>query len=227
MKSKTTKGVKAAKPAKRRYNKSRGVPDYAALSETFEITVGGNNQLQTNVMYQKRDFTLSGNPRAQAVATAYQHYRIKSILMKFKPQIDTFISGGPAVVPNLHYMIDKSGSIPTNVTLAALKSMGAKPIRFDDKSIVRSWRPSVLTDTATAPGVSGQSQYRISPWLSTNANALQPGAFVPSSVDHLGIFWYVEQFSAATSYTVEVTLEFEFKKPLNTTLAGDVEATKV
>lgn len=224
--SKTGKRRVAAKrtsaPKKRTYNKSRGVADYAALSETFDITA-----LTTNVMYQKRDFTLNGNPRAMAVAAAYQHYRIKSISMKFKPQLDTFIAGSGNVVPNLHYMIDKSGSIPTNSTLAALKSMGAKPVRFDDKNITRSWRPSVLTDTATAPGVSGQSQYRITPWLSTNANALNPGVFSPSSVDHLGIFWYIEQLAGNSSYTIEVTLEFEFKKPLNTTLAGDVEATKV
>lgn len=207
---------------KRTYRPAKNVPDFAQLSETFDISA-----LATGVMYQKRDFTLNGNPRAQAVALAYQHYRIKKITMKFKPQIDTYISGSGTTVPNLHYMIDKSGSIPTNSTLAALKSMGAKPIRFDDKNITVSWRPSVLTDTATAPGVSGQSQYRISPWLSTNANALQPGVFVPSSIDHLGLFWFIETQGAAVGYTIEVTMEFQFKKPLNATIAGDTEATKV
>lgn len=207
---------------KRTFKPARSVNDYAGVSETYDISA-----LTTNVMYQKRDFTLNGSPRAANVATAYQHYRIKKITMKFKPQVDTFISGGPTTVPNLHYMIDKSGSIPTNSTLAALKSMGAKPIRFDDKNITITWRPSVLTDTATAPGVSGQSQYRISPWLSTNANALNPGVFSPSSVDHLGLFWFVEQLGGATGYTIEVTVEYQFKKPLNTTLAGETEAIKV
>lgn len=227
MAQRKTKQPKQTKPKSkvmkpRRFRAARNVPDFAQLSETFDLTA-----LTANIMYQKRDFTLNGNPRAQAVAAAYQHYRIKKITMKFKPQIDTYIAGGPGTVPNLHYMIDKSGSIPTNSTLAALKSMGAKPIRFDDNNITVSWRPSVLTDTATAPGVSGQSQYRISPWLSTNANALQPGVFSPSSVDHLGLFWYVEQSGAATGYTIEVTVEFQFKKPLNTTLAGETEATRV
>lgn len=222
MAPKTTKAKAKKQQRRRRYRRARNVEDEASLSETFVIPA-----LTANVMYQKRDFTLNGNPRAQGVATAYQHYRIKKITMKFLPQIDTYIGGSGFQVPNLFYMVDKSGSIPTNASLAGLKSMGAKPRRFDDRNVTFSWRPSVLTDTATAPGVSGQSQYRISPWLSTNGNALNPGAFVPSSVDHLGLFWYLEQGGNPTQYTIEVTLEFEFKKPLNTTLQGDVEATKV
>lgn len=212
------------RPAKKQmkrggYKKPRSVADYAGVSETFEIT-----GLVANTMYQRRDFTLNGSPRAANVATAYQHYRIKKITMRFKPQIDTFIGGGGFQVPNLFYMVDKSGSIPTNSSLAALKSMGASPKRFDDKTITFSWRPSVLTDTASAPGVSSQTQYKIAPWLSTNANALQPGIFAPSSVDHLGIFWYLEQGGVATGYSVEVTIEYQFKKPLNTTLASETQA---
>lgn len=207
---------------KRGFKPARNVQDYAGVSETFTLT-----GLTANVMYQKRDFTLNGSPRAQAVATAYQHYRIKKVTMRFKPQIDTFIGGGGFAVPNLFYMIDKSGSIPTNVVLPALKSMGAKPHRFDDKTIVVSWRPSVLTATASAPGVDAQTQYKISPWLSTNANTLNPGPYAPSSVDHLGLFWYLEQAGAATGYTIEVTVEYQFKKPLNSTIVGETEATKV
>lgn len=225
MPPKTTKAKAMRKKRvykKRGYRKPSNVKDFASLSETFDIT-----GLATGVMYQKRDFTLNGQPRAQNVATAYQHYRIKKVSMKFKPQIDTFIAGSGTTVPNLHYMIDKSGSIPTNSTLGALKSMGSKPYRFDDKNIVVSWRPSVLIDTATAPGVSGQSQYKISPWLSTNANALNPGVFAPSSVDHLGIFWFVETQGAGLGYTIEVTVEYQFKKPLNTTVAPGVEAVRV
>lgn len=204
------------------YRKPKGVADIAGVSETFERT-----GLNTGLMYEKRDFTLSGSPRATAVATAYQHYKIKKITITFKPQIDTFAGGGAFTVPNLFFMIDKSGSIPTNATIAGLKSMGAKPQRFDDKNISISWRPSVLTSTATSPGANGQTQYKVSPWLSTNNNALQPGIFVPSSVDHLGMFWYVETAGAAMSYTVEYTIHYVFKKPLNTTIVGETEAIKV
>lgn len=205
------------------YRKPTNVADYAGVSETVQI-----RGLQTATMYQKRDFTLAGAPRASAVATAYQHYRIKKITMRFIPQVDTFTAGSAFTVPQLFYMIDKSGSIPTNATIGGLKSMGAKPRRLDDNTVTATWRPSVLTATADAPGSTALTQYKVSPWLSTNQNALNPGPFVPSNVDHLGIFWYAEVGGANNvSFDVEYTIEYQFKKPLNSTIAGEVEATKV
>lgn len=220
---------KKARPAKKYhkrakvYRRPRNVNDYAGLSET--TTLG---TLNTNTMYQKRDFTLAGSPRAAAVATAYQHYRIKKIELVFKPQIDTFVGGGGFALPQLFWMIDKSGSIPANSTLGALKSMGAKPKRLDDRNVRIAWRLSVLTSTIDGTSSATISQYRISPWLSTNNNALQVGAFVASTVDHLGMFWYAETAGNQLSYTVDVTIHYQFKKPLNTTLEqGQVEAIKV
>ena len=124
-------------------------------------------------------------------------------------------------------MIDKSGSIPNNPSIAALKSMGAKPIRLDENIFKISWRPSVLVNTVDVGTTGPNSQYRISPWLSTNQNALGVGVFNPSSVDHLGLFFYLETTGASSlNYTVEATLDIEYKKPLNTTLSGDVDAIK-
>lgn len=171
-------------------------------------------------MYVVRNIALDQFARASSVATSYQHYRIKKVTLRFKPQIDTFIGGSAYIVPNLYYMIDKSGSIPQNSTIAALKSMGAKPHRFDDKIITCSWRPSVLINTADSPVTSAIAQYRISPWLSTNQNTLSPGAFVPSNVDHLGIFWYLDNLGAEVRYSVDIMVEFQFKKPLNNTLSS-------
>lgn len=201
----------------RKFKPARSVSDWASLSEN-----GITQTLPTNTMVQKNDFTLAGSPRASGVATAYQHYRIKKITMKFRANYDTYTPGG-TTVPHLYYMINKSGSIPFNTTLAALKSMGAKPIRLDDKTITVSWRPSVLNKTTdlTAPGSEVSTQYRISPWLSTNNNTLAAGVFNPSGVDHLGIFFYVENIGAQNSYTVETTIEYQFKKPLNTTIQAD------
>lgn len=193
------------------FRKVRSVADYASLSETL-----GTQTLTTNAMYQKNDYTLAGSPRAAAVATAYQHYRLKKITVILRANADTFAAGGAVGVPHLYYMLNKSGSIPTNPSLGALKSMGAKPIRLDDKTIKISWRPSVLTETFGQ--ALSQSQYKISPWLSTNANAANPGLFVPSGIDHFGIFLYAETSAGNVSYTVEHTLEYQFKKPLNTTL---------
>lgn len=206
---------------KRAFRPARNVPERASCSVTQWIgTVTVANQ-----MYNLRNISLNQFPRAVSTANSYQHFRIKKVQLEFKPAYDTFIpqAGGPGVnlqVPYLIYLIDKSGSVPTTVGSSDLKQMGAKPIRFDDKSIKVSWRPSVLTETFGNALGNGQSQYRISPWLSTNANALNPGAFVPSSIDHLGIFFKLDRAgilpAGVEEYTYEVviTCEFEFKKPL-------------
>lgn len=218
-KGQNTKRKAGMRKGKRRgYRQARNVSDWASLSEN-----GITQTLPTNTMVQKNDFTLAGSPRASGVATAYQHYRIKKITMKFRASYDTYAVGGATTVPHLYYMINKSGSIPTTTTIGALKSMGAKPIRLDDKTITVQWRPSILNKSMdmSAPGQEVSTQYRISPWLSTNNNAVAPGVFNPSGVDHLGIFFYVESIGAQTSYTVETTIEYQFKKPLNTTIQAD------
>jgi len=208
------------RPLRRRgFRPARNVSEFASCSVTQWI-----GQVTTaNVMYNLRNISLAQFARATQVAQAYQHYRIKKVLMEFKPAYDTFAplalpAGQNLQVPYLIYMIDKSGSIPVNVDSTALGQMGAKPIRFDDKTIKVSWRPSVLTQTFGQ--ANAQSQYKISPWLSTNANALNPGVFVPSEIDHLGIFWKVDRAGVLPvnyeeyTYEVRITVEFQFKKPL-------------
>lgn len=233
MKSKIPRSKRARanyrkKGYRKRFRRVKSVPDMAKLTENYNLTYPTPGGWNVNTMYVKRDFTMADVPRGAAVALAYQHYRIKKVTLIFRPQVDTFL-GGPAppliagyTAPNLYYMIDKSGSIPSNVSISALKSMGAKPIRLDEKVIKISWRPSVLTDTADLSSAGNiYSQYKISPWLSTNERAGNPGVFVPSSIDHFGIFWYVETTGVSTlQYTVEAVLDIEYKKPLNATLSG-------
>lgn len=213
------RGMKKRMYKRRGFRPARSVPDIAKLSETVPFSTP---LISANTMYSKRDFTLDVAPRARAVANAYQHYRIKKITVKVKPLVDTFTGGVGYTAPYLYYMIDKSGSIPGGVTLAAIKSMGAKPIRLDEGTVTIAWRPSVLTQTAdlTAAGGDQFSQYRISPWLSTNGNSINPGAWVCSSIDHLGIFLYAETPAGVSSldFSVEYVLDVEFKKPLNSSL---------
>ena len=125
-------------------------------------------------------------------------------------------------------MIDKAGAIPTNITLEGLKQMGAKPRALDEKPVPIGWRPSVLTVDMTAGGVAPltqASQYKISPWLNTNANTVDVAAWNPSTIDHLGLYWYVETLvSTAQPYEVDVEVQFEFKKPLIATSVGQVSA---
>lgn len=214
----------------RKFRPVRSVPDIAKLTESTQLTA---YNCSCNQMYEKRDFNIAVNPRAAAVANAYQHYRIKKVTLIFRPTVDTFVGGGALggyTAPNLYFMIDKSGSLPSNITLGALKSMGCKPIRLDEKTIKISWRPSVLTLTSDGTAVlsANNTQYKISPWLSTNKNALAAGSFVCSDLNHLGIFWYAETPTGPSTLTfnVEAMLDIEFKKPLNSSLTGESDAIK-
>lgn len=213
------KAKKVTKPRAPR-RKIKNASEYASLSEVRSLSVP--NGLNTNNLYSLMTTSLADFTRATQVAQAYQHYRIKYIRLIWKPTFDTFVTNNdPANVNTKHfiyYMIDKSGSIPTNVTLAGLKAMGAKPRALDEVPVSTGWRPSVLSVDMTAGGAAPLTQptaYKISPWLNTNRNSVNAGVWNASSVDHLGIYWYVEQLAgAAQPYEIDVEVQFEFKKPL-------------
>jgi len=78
-----------SKPYRRRgFRPVRSVPDIAKLSESTNLALYTCNM---NTMYEKRNFTIADNPRARAVAAAYQFYRIKKVTLIFRPQVDTFL----------------------------------------------------------------------------------------------------------------------------------------
>jgi len=233
---KMSKPRRARKPAARRrrnYKKTTNVAEYASLSETRTIVAPQTNNL-INTMYSLMNTSLDQFTRAPIVAAAYPHYRIKHITLKLKPPFDSYVSGATtgSAKPYLYYMLDKAGAIPTNITLEGLKQMGAKPRAFDEKQLLISWSPSVLQDALTAGGAAPVSQgaaYKISPWLNT-ANVSIGAPWNPSSVDHLGVYWYVAApvFGAPTiAYEIEVEVQFEFKKPLITRSTSSTHAVAV
>jgi len=190
--------VAATNCASIKENYSQVIPDGAVIfGRSFQLA---------NVQYD----------RAQTVAQAYQEFRVKYIKFTFRPGADTFIPTPGNQIPTLYYMIDKTNSIPTTANAGTFYSLGCKPCRMDDKQIEVVWRPSVLVSTATAAGVAQASQYEERPWLSTNANAFNPAAaWAPSTVDHLGIVFYVTKINPADtiSYNVDIEVVFEFRKP--------------
>lgn len=234
---KTTKKVYkrksvARRPARRIPRSMTNQPEHASLSCTRSFPAS-----TVNTIYAQLNTQLSGFPRAVNVAQSYQFYRITNIKLRVKSPYDTYINMGPTASgayqkPYFYYMLDKSASIPTNITLEGLKQMGAKPRPLDEKAITISWKPTVLTAVATNLPVSGgapmPSQYKSSPWLSTSANTQTPAWFA-SEVDHLGIYWGA--FSALAgvadpiTYETELEVQFEFKKPLVITSTGDTVAT--
>jgi len=198
----------ARRPA-RKYKKKTNVAEYASLSCVRSLV-----DANTNTMYSLSNFQLADFTRAVAVARAYQHFRMKSIKLTWKPQYDTYGAGLAGLSkPSLYYMIDKSASIPLGATLEGLKNMGARPRSFDEKPISVTWSPSVLQSTQSLVG-DVASSYKISPWLSTNASP-DSAVWNPSQIQHNGIFWYMYTQSAPlVAYSMEVEVQFEFKKPL-------------
>lgn len=156
--------------------------------------------------------------RAQAVAAAYQEFRIKYVKLTFKPSADTFPLAANNVMPQFYFQIDKANAIPTSANLQTLLDMGCRPTRFDDKNLTRLWKPSVLIADKVAAGLTTASQIKITPWLSTNHNSGNPGAaWSPSQVDHLGCLFYVTKINPLTptvNYDIDVEVVFQFRKPL-------------
>lgn len=99
--------------------------------------------------------------------------------------------------------------------------MGARPRELDEKNIVIQWSPSVLEAAMDVVPGSMPAKYRISPWLATNAQPLTPGVFVPSTVDHLGLYWYLDALNnpEGYQYQCEVEVQFVYKKPLTNALS--------
>ena len=220
----------AGKPKRRNIRRTTNVPERASLSDIRTMAAPGPAPFTTNNLYSLMDTSLSQFTRAQQVAKAYQHYRIKYVQLKIRSSFDTYAvnPATPIGKPYLYYLIDKAGAVPTNVSLEGLKMAGAKPRALDEKTLLIGWRPSVLEASMTAGGAGLTAQgakYVMSPWLNTNANSVNPGAWVASTVDHLGVYFYVDQqIGAAQPYTVEVEVQFEFKKPFIAGVISQVHA---
>lgn len=208
--------------------KGSRVNDVASLSETFQFIDG-----KMDVVYYDYTCSLQQHLRASTVAAGYQEYRIKLVEYKFKPLSDTYApqaGGGGIVIPYLYYLTDKVRANNNLLTLDGFKKAGAKPIRFDDKTITVKYKPAVLIDGYDMASPTGgvPRQYRISPWLTTNDNNTNPGVFIPSAVDHNGIRWFVDGTSADLTYSIERTIHLEFRKPMWNELGGvSVPSTSV
>jgi len=204
----------------------------ASLTEKVTQTApGGTSAFQVNTLYSKLNVQLADHERAVTVAKAYQYYRITSVLFTFKPRTNVQAYGSGGTTPYFYSMIDKSGAIPTNITLESMKRMGAKARKFT-RPITVKYKPSVLSPAQVdQTGASASAKPTISPWLSTNKNITQPGVFNPSVVDHLGLFWYVNEQAGAQEYDMDMTVNFEFKGPIwatevSTTYAQSAENAK-
>lgn len=226
-------GRKMAKKSvyRRRRMGKGGVPERASLTE---ITSSGN--LPTATMFATYTTSLASSSRAQIVAQGYQYYRIKRITHVFKPLVDTFVAavGSPPNVPYLYHMIDRTGELKYTTSAGQLRTMGAVPIRLDEKEIRRSWTPSVLNASFNAAASSGGAaslfnQVKKSPWLPCRAvidpasGLPSPNTWIPDSTDHGGAIFIVDDGGAGGyAFGFERQVEYEFCKPARPApLAGE------
>jgi len=206
------------------------VTEMASLSCKRSLAPRQGQNFAGNVMYDVHNVTLDTFDRAIQVSKAYQFYRITNIALTINFPYDTFqAAAGNSSRPNLYFMLDKAQAIPANVTIEGLKQMGARPRACDNKPITIRWKPTVLTE---APTIAGPfpSEYKISPWLNTNMAGPQ-GLWLPSAVQHQGLFWIVEQlFAGGTQYECELEVQFQFRKPLfiaSSSVAGTTQSIGV
>lgn len=224
-KSKGSKGKKAVV--------YRSVPDKASCSEVRTLAPANANQIYAFTTFALSDFT-----RAAGIAQYYQRFRMVGVKVTWKPNFDTFALNAAAPgtgyqKANVYYIVDKTASLPNNITLEGLKAAGAKPHALDEKPIFARWRPAVLEENLAggqgAGGFSGPSGFQLSPWLSTNQAANNPNVWNANDTSHQGIKFYIEQpgnggAQAATQFLMEVECEFEFTKPMIGNLYGAGEA---
>lgn len=178
---------------------------FATRSETISLAASAG------VVYDFNNLSLSVLPVASEIAAFYQYYRITSVQMRIKPQFDTFVAGGSAgtgVIPYLYFLYDKAGSLGA-LNAIQFEEAGAKPVRVDDKTIIRKWRPTVVTHD----GLDGYpSQFKTSPWLPTFDTT---GASLQKT-KHYGAVWYISKINSsdATVYDIDITVTCQFRKPL-------------
>jgi len=203
------RGRKGPMRKRRMLNKRNNVKDKASLSvvRTF-------NAINTNAAVVYDNIQLGDFQRAVQVAQAYQRFRMTGVKITFKPAYDTFSQANPLQKPNIYYIVDKSGSIPDNFTLDGLKAAGARPVALDEKPIHVTWKPAVLNETLNAAGAGSASGFKVSPLLATNGNATNPGPWIPSTVSHMGLKYYIEQAGGTSTVNVDVEVQFEFYKPI-------------
>jgi len=188
--------------------------DFASCRDNLGVV-----PIQPNQTYSLNNIALTNSARAKAIAAGFQFYRISMVEVRWKASIDTYV--GSSTVPHVYFMVDKANTFPVGSDLTTLKQAGAKPRRLDDKMVVCRFKPAVnLTSDDAAGGPAPVTETagitRVSPWITTNANAGEASPWAPNSVDHRGLIFAVEQVIPGNIAVgqMEVILHFQFKKAL-------------
>jgi len=227
--AKTSKKPTSRKPRKQMRRKfakpARSGPNQAKIVEFFDLGV-----FEANVAH---DFSLAGiapvnggqPSRAAVTAPAFGLYRVAQIEYKIKPKFDTYIAGQvpvgdqPVEVPVMYWKMNRYGDAPIGFTATELQSLGAKPVRLDDKTLTIKYKPNILlanAGPAAAAQAGGSGQVKMTPWLSTDTEA-DDNNFALSTTQHYGHMMFIECAAAGdgTPLICEVVARvvYEFKNP--------------
>lgn len=192
---------------------AKNQPEWASCSETIDF---GNQSVGS--ILNANDIQLAQFPRASGIAQGYAYFRITRLTFKMKPLLDTFPSTGNTQVPYLYWVINKNGTEYPALNTNWFLANGAKAIRFDDKTVTISYVPAVSYDLleAQTPATTQQpNTIKTLQWLNTAKDAFLSAPFAPSQVSHAGHYMTVDSPGSAVEmqYELNVTAEFQFKKP--------------
>lgn len=180
----------------------RTTGNFASATEQFSLALTAGTSY--NFTFRLQDLI-----RTNGLAGVYQYYRISSVEMRFKPIYDTFQaqgnSGGVAI-PYLNFQYNKSGAL-TNLDAGGFEQLGTKAIRLDDKTIIRKWKPSVVTTNADGE----PTQFKVSPWMPTHI-----GQDKNDQITHYGAAFYISKMTStdSTVYDCDVIINVQYRKPL-------------
>ena len=164
--------------------------EFASAKQTIQL-----DNDTVNLLYTLYDVNLNQFDRLSQIARAYQYYRMTKIEFKLKPFADTFTNAAANSVPYALWLIDRNESFDfASNGFQAIRDAGAKPIRFDERTLNIRYRPTVLqtlpSDNFNPPIGQTFMNSRISPWLPTNRYAgqeLTVNQWAPSTVPHRGL----------------------------------------
>lgn len=216
--SKTKKGKK---PMRRKAKKTSLAKSEYASAHQVQVY----QPMAVNTVYYEHNINLGQFDRLRMIAQAYQFYKITKVTLRFRPVSDTYTSGLAASgsVPYLYWLMDK-GQQFMNLTFNQMRDAGSKPIRFDDKTLSVSWKPSVLDgvkDDSVFANALGYQKFITSPWLSTSQDAgdplVNPNLFNVSTVPHHGIIFGIlqsnEPDAGSAQWYLEREVHVQFRKP--------------
>jgi len=226
-KSRAVKATKKwGKPATTSYSQN-----YASSVESYQTTV----DLAPNQAYALAP-TLSQFARSRSISENYQFYRCSQLEFKFEPLFNTYqdISGGSSV-PQLFWLMNRSGTQPNVINTDWLQAQGAKPHKLTSNYVIK-YAPSTLAISSAsnvAPVGSANLAYvpKWKQWLNTYTEATLGGAETLndaiSQMGHLMIINQEHDNNPDAVARMTVTAKWEFNKPyLVPPQAGDPGVTE-